>query len=63
MKRIVTVCRAADRHADPHQRRFAETRLATVDDGPLRDVVDRALADTGFEDGGRFVIQVEEPHE
>lgn len=63
MNRTVTVCRAADRHADAHGRDFAEARAATVPDGELRRVVDAALAEVGFQGGGRFVILVEEPHE
>lgn len=63
LKRIVSVCRTADRHADFHEREFAETRSASVPDGELRSVVDAALAEVGFTAGARFVIHVNEPHE
>jgi len=63
LRRIVSVTRAADRHADLHEREFAETREATVPDGPLPDLVADALRAVAFEGGARFVITVEEPHE
>lgn len=63
LKRTVSVSRIADRHAAMHSRDFTKTRVAVVEDGELRKVVDNALTICEFEEGGRFVIRVEEPHE
>jgi hypothetical protein len=65
MKQLVTVHRVADRHADLHEREFAETRIATVEAGDLGDVLAAALIDLEMDgaEPGKFIISTDWPHE
>jgi hypothetical protein len=60
MKQTVTITRLADRHAELHEREFAETDVVTVDAGEL-DVVVGSVC--GGRPNGRYIIVVDEPHE
>lgn len=65
MLQMVTVHRVADRHADLHQREFAETRIATVEAGGLGEVLAAALGalQMGEAEPGKFIISTDWPHE
>lgn len=64
MKRRVAITRLADRHADPHERRFAETREVEVDDTAMDLVLTRAWIAADFDDdNARIIIVVDEPHD
>jgi hypothetical protein len=66
VKREVTIVRHADRHAELHERQFAQvftTVIERADDDPPK-LIDAAMdkVDLDWFDG-RYTIHVAEPHE
>lgn len=63
MKQDVTIVHLADRHADLHERQFAEAQRITVTAGSADRTVVEALATVDELPMGRYIITVDEPYE
>ena len=62
MRQTVTIHRVADRHESPHERAYAETHSRTVPAGSLAAVL-HSIAHGLVLPRGRYVIEVDWPHE
>lgn len=66
MRQVVTVTRRADRHAEDHERDFADSERYFLPAGDLAMVLIQmyfALAQSDRWPRGSYVIEIEEPHE